>query len=60
MTKPYIVRGWWNDINNCKKNFGKIISTPLNSSVIRWNRGQLKPIYEPESRMKEIMSLTVL
>ena len=23
MSRPYIVRGWWNDINNCKKNFGK-------------------------------------
>ena len=46
MSKPYIVRGWWNDINNSKKNFGKFKSTPLNSSVIRWNRGQLKPIYK--------------
>ena len=31
MSKPSIVRGWWNDINNCKKNFGKLKSTLLNS-----------------------------
>ena len=43
---PYIVRGWWNDIDNCKRNFGKIKSTPLNSSVFIWKRGQLKPVYE--------------
>ena len=24
MDKPYIVRGWWNDIENCRKNYGKI------------------------------------
>ena len=45
MQKPYIVRGWWNDINNCRKNFGQIKSTPLNSSVIRWNRGQMISVY---------------
>jgi len=45
MENPWIVRGWWNDIDNCKKNFGKIKSTPLNSSIIRWNRGQLEPVY---------------
>ncbi len=43
---PWIVRGWWNDTENCKKNYGKIKSTPLNSSIIRWNRGQLKPVYD--------------
>ena len=45
MSKPYIVRGWWKDINISKQNFGQIISTPLNSSVVRWNKNQLKPIY---------------
>ena len=40
MDKPYIVRGWWNDIKNCRKNFGRMKSTPLNSSVIRWNKSQ--------------------
>ena len=45
MTKPYIVRGWWNDTGNCRKNFGKIKSTPLNSSMIRWNRNQLLSVY---------------
>lgn len=55
MSKPYIVRGWWNDIKNCRKNFGKIKSTPLNSSVIRWNRGQLKPIYDHIENNKEVI-----
>ena len=55
MSRPYIVRGWWNDIANCKKNFGKLISTPLNSSVIRWNRGQLKPIYKFVENHKDVV-----
>lgn len=46
MDKPYIVRGWWNDIENCRKNYGKIKSTPLNSSVIRWQKKQLKCVYK--------------
>ena len=46
MDKPYIVRGWWNDSDTCKKNFAKYKSTPLNSSVIRWNRGQLIPVWQ--------------
>ena len=45
MDKPYIVRGWWNNPNTCKKNFAKYKSTPLNSSVIRWNRGQLYEVW---------------
>ena len=58
MSKPYIVRGWWNDIKNCRKNFGRIKSTPLNSSVIRWNRGQLKPIYDHVEKYKEVIFFT--
>ena len=46
MSKPWIVRGWWNDIEVCKKNYNKGISPLINSSVIRWNRGQLKDIYD--------------
>ena len=45
MDKPYIVKGWWNDIEECKKNFAKFQSPMINSSVIRWNRGQLHKIY---------------
>ena len=45
MDKPYIVRGWWNNPDTCKKNFAKYKSTPLNSSVIRWNRGQLYEVW---------------
>ena len=46
MDKPYIVRGWWNDASVCKKNFAKYKSTPLNSSVIRWDRGQLYEVWK--------------
>jgi len=55
MKKPYIVRGWWNDIENCRKNYGKIKSTPLNSSVVRWNRGQLKDIYNHVNDNAEVI-----
>ena len=58
MEKPWIVRGWWNDIDNCKKNFGKFKSTPLNSSIIRWNRGQLMPVYREISTNPEFIFFT--
>ena len=45
MSKPWIVKGWWNNIETCIKNYGKGISPVTNSSVIRWNRGQLGHIY---------------
>tara|TARA_Y100000361_G_C11139122_1_gene333951 strand:+ start:697 stop:1497 length:801 start_codon:yes stop_codon:yes gene_type:complete len=45
MERPWIVRGWWNDINECRKNYAAMKSTPINSSVIRWDRGQLIKIY---------------
>tara|TARA_B100000073_G_scaffold320098_1_gene299514 strand:- start:267 stop:779 length:513 start_codon:yes stop_codon:yes gene_type:complete len=46
MNKPWIVRGWWNNLEECKKNYNKGISPLINSSVIRWNRSQLKEIYD--------------
>lgn len=46
MEKPYIVKGWWNDIEVCKKNFAKFQSPMINSSVIRWNRTQLQKVYK--------------
>ena len=58
MTKPWIVRGWWNDIDNCKKNFGKLKSTPINSSIIRWNRGQLLPVYNQVNRNSKFVFFT--
>ena len=58
MSRPYIVKGYWNDIDNCKKNYGKIMSTPLNSSVVRWNRGQLKPIYDHVTKNSEVIFFT--
>lgn len=45
MEKPWIIRGWWNNLEICKLNFNKGESPLINSSVIRWNRGQLKSIY---------------
>ena len=58
MRRPYIVRGWWNDIENCRKNFGIIKSTPLNSSVIRWIRGQLLDVYNHIEKHKEVIFFT--
>ncbi len=46
MERPYIVKGWWNDIEVCKKNFAKFQSPMINSSVIRWNRTQLQKVYK--------------
>jgi hypothetical protein len=46
MDKPWIIRGWWNNIETCILNYGKGISPLTNSSVIRWNRGQLKHVYD--------------
>ncbi len=46
MDRPWIVRGWWNDIGTVKRNFAKHKSTPINSSVIRWDRCQLLPVWK--------------
>ena len=56
--KPYIVRGWWNDAKNCRKNFGKMKSTPLNSSVIRWDKGQLEEVWKHIEKNKEVIFFT--
>ena len=40
MDKPYIVRGWWNDMEECHKNYAKFRSTPINSSVIGGTKGR--------------------
>ena len=58
MKHPYIVRGWWNDAENCRKNFGQLKSTPLNSSCIRWTRGQLRQIEEHIETNKEVIFFT--
>jgi hypothetical protein len=58
MNKPWIVRGWWNNIENCRKNFGQIKSTPLNSSVILWNVGQMRKIYNHINENKEVIFFT--
>ena len=46
MERPYIVKGWWNDIEVCKKNFAKFQSPMINSSVIRWNSTQMRKVYK--------------
>ena len=46
MEKPYITYGWWNDPNECHKNYSKFQSTPINSSIIRWDGTQLLEIYK--------------
>ena len=45
MDNPYIVRGWWNDMEECHKNYAKFRSTPINSSVIRWDKGQMDEVF---------------
>ena len=44
--RPYIVKGWWNDEEVCKKQYAKFQSPMVNSSVIRWNRAQLQKVYK--------------
>lgn len=56
--RPYIVRGWWNDAVNCKKNYGQIKSPPLNSSCIRWHRQQLSLIEKHIDKHKEVIFFT--
>ena len=58
MHKPWIVRGWWNDMETVKKNYAKYKSTPLNSSVIRWNRGQMKPVLQQVKNNAEVIFFT--
>jgi hypothetical protein len=58
MDKPWIVRGWWNDIDHVKYNYPRYRSTALNSSVIRWNRGQLKKVYTHIDKNAEAVFFT--
>ena len=58
MHKPWIVRGWWNNMETVKKNYAKYKSTPLNSSVIRWNRGQMKPVLQQVKNNAEVIFFT--
>jgi len=58
MDKPYIVRGWWNDIVHAKKNYAKYKSTPLNSSVILWKKGQMKPVWDQVKGNTEVIFFT--
>ena len=55
---PYIVRGYWNDIDECKKNYAKYQSPLVNSSIILWKRGQLKPIHDHIDKFAEVIFFT--
>ena len=56
--KPWIVRGWWNDILTVKRNYAKYKSTPLNSSVILWEKGQMIPVWEHVKKNAEVIFFT--
>jgi hypothetical protein len=56
--KPWIVRGWWNDIHTVKQNYAKHKSTPLNSSVIVWKKGQMMPVWDHVVKHPEVVFFT--
>ena len=58
MDKPWIVRGWWNDVGTVKRNYSRYKSTPLNSSVIRWDREQMKPVLQHVKDNAEVIFFT--
>jgi lipopolysaccharide biosynthesis glycosyltransferase len=58
MSKPWIVKGWWNDLEICKKNYSKMQSPILNSSVIRWNNGQMQPVFNHVEEHLDILFFT--
>jgi len=58
MARPWIVRGWWNDTNECRKNYAAMKSTPINSSVIRWNRSQLVRVYDHIRKNLDVLFFT--
>ena len=58
MNRPWIVHGWWNDSYKVKANYSKLKSTPVNSSVIRWNDNQLTPIYNHVMSNPEVIFFT--
>ena len=58
MERPWIVRGWWNDTNECRKNYAAMKSTPINSSVIRWDREQLNKIYSHIASNLDVLFFT--
>ena len=58
MGKPYITYGWWNHPNECHKNYSKFQSTPINSSVIRWNDRQLLEIYKHIDKHLDVIFFT--
>lgn len=58
MDDPWIVQGYWNDPDLAKKNYASYQSTPINSSVIRWNKGQLRPVFDHVDQHTETIFFT--
>ena len=58
MENPYITYGWWNDPNECHKNYSKFQSTPINSSIIRWDGTQLLEIYKHVEKHLDVIFFT--
>jgi hypothetical protein len=58
MSKPWIVKGWWNDPDTCRKNYSKMQSPILNSSMIRWNKGQMLPVFDHIVKHKDVIFFT--
>jgi len=56
--KPWIVRGWWNDIHTVKQIYAKHKSTPLNSSAIVWNKDQMVPVWNHVVDNAEVVFFT--
>jgi hypothetical protein len=58
MTRPWIVKGWWNDPETCRKNYSKMQSPMINSSVIRWNKGQMQPVFDHIVKHSDVIFFT--
>ena len=56
MKRPYIVRGWWNDAENCRKNFGLLKSKDItgddNNSSPAVPNGDINDLYNPPFNVK--------
>ena len=58
MTRPYIVKGIWNDIDTCRKNYSKMQSPMINSSMIRWNKNQMQPVFNHIQHYLDVIFFT--
>ena len=58
LTTPHIIRSRWHRLFDTHKNWGRNMSTTINSSLIRWDRGQCLPIYNDVEKYKEYTFFT--